>query len=164
MKRPGRVRLLLLVLLWIWVGCVALVLDLFWNVDEFDAIRPQHRTYRAMRTVAHRMVGEPDREAHSFGRIRSRVRPRLRVARTTVPVGLYRAGPNPDAATPAGQRLLDDLSRFARTSPDPERRVAALRSATRMFQADARQALLFAQDDHDQSVRDAAASLLKEIE
>ena len=54
-----RVRPLLLGLLWAWALCVFLILDLFLNVEEFDAVRPRARLYRATRFVAHKMVGEP---------------------------------------------------------------------------------------------------------
>jgi hypothetical protein len=53
-----RVRVTLLVLLWIWAGSVFLVLDLFLNVPEFDAVRPRAGFYWAMRKTAHDMVGE----------------------------------------------------------------------------------------------------------
>ncbi|MEE8104605.1 MAG: PKD domain-containing protein [Planctomycetota bacterium] len=45
-------------MLWIWVGCVALVLDLFLNVSEFDAVRPRSTLYAGMRIAAHKLVGE----------------------------------------------------------------------------------------------------------
>jgi hypothetical protein len=61
------VRPLLLVLLWIWALCVFLVVDLFLNIEEFDAIRPRASLYRGMRYAAHRMVGEPCLE-RDFGR------------------------------------------------------------------------------------------------
>ena len=57
-RRP-RVRLTLLVLLWIWAACIFLTLDLFMNVREFDAVRPRARIYRGMRAAAHKMIGEP---------------------------------------------------------------------------------------------------------
>ena len=60
-RRP-RVRLTLLVLLWIWAACIFLTLDLFLNVSEFDAVRPRAEIYRAMRYTAHAMVGEPYQE------------------------------------------------------------------------------------------------------
>lgn len=57
-----RVRWTLLALLWVWAGCVFLVIDLFLNVEEFDGVRPRARMYRAMRHVAHEMVGERSRD------------------------------------------------------------------------------------------------------
>lgn len=54
-----RVRATLLVLLWIWTACVALVLDLFSSVSQFDGIRPRSALYRSCRQVAHELVGEP---------------------------------------------------------------------------------------------------------
>jgi len=57
-----RVRPLLLILLWIWVITVAILVDMFWNVDEFDGFRPRASLYRGMRVAAHLMVGEPVEE------------------------------------------------------------------------------------------------------
>ena len=48
-----------LILLWAWVICMVVVIDLFLNVDELDGIRPRAEIYRGMRTAAHKMVGEP---------------------------------------------------------------------------------------------------------
>jgi hypothetical protein len=50
--------LVLLVLLWGWAALMFVVVDLFLNVEEFDAIRPRARLYQTMRSVAHDMVGE----------------------------------------------------------------------------------------------------------
>ena len=58
-KRRGRIRPTLLILLWVWAGCVFLVLDLFRNVPELDRVRPQSKLYEGMRKAAHEMVGEP---------------------------------------------------------------------------------------------------------
>ena len=63
-----RVRKTLLVLLWAWAACIALVVDLFWNVEEFDRVRPRAGFYRDMRFAAHRMVGERYRENDELGR------------------------------------------------------------------------------------------------
>jgi hypothetical protein len=52
----------LLALLWIWVVAVAVVIDLFWNVDEFDGIRPRSSLYRGMRVAGHKLVGVPVEE------------------------------------------------------------------------------------------------------
>ena len=57
-----RIRPMLLVLLWVWAGCVFLTLDLFLNVREFDAIRPRASLYRGMRSVGHELVGERNHE------------------------------------------------------------------------------------------------------
>ncbi|MCZ6788190.1 MAG: hypothetical protein O7E54_13595 [Planctomycetota bacterium] len=54
-----RIRKTLLVLIWIWAACIFLMLDLFLNVREFDAVRPRARIYRGMRAAAHKMIGEP---------------------------------------------------------------------------------------------------------
>lgn len=67
--RARRIRPLLLVLLWVWAGCIALVLDLFFNITEFDGIRPRADLYRGMRTAAHNLVGEPILD-HETGRMR----------------------------------------------------------------------------------------------
>ena len=47
-----RVRPLLLVLLWIWAMCVFTVVDLFWNVQAFDGLRPSALLYQGMRRAA----------------------------------------------------------------------------------------------------------------
>jgi HEAT repeat protein len=54
---PRRVRPLLLILLWVWALCVAIVLDMFWNVEEFDRVRPRSTLYRGMRVAGHKLVG-----------------------------------------------------------------------------------------------------------
>jgi len=56
-KRRG-IRPVLLVLLWMWALVMFLVVDLFFNVDEFDHVRPDAPLYRGMRKVAHDLVGE----------------------------------------------------------------------------------------------------------
>lgn len=61
--KARRVRPLLLILLWIWVLCMVVVLDLFLNVDELDGFRPRAKLYRGMRVAAHEMVGEPIEDA-----------------------------------------------------------------------------------------------------
>jgi len=58
-KTKRRIRWPLLVLLWIWVGVMAVVLDLFLNVPEFEGIRPESDTYRGMRKAAHDIAGVP---------------------------------------------------------------------------------------------------------
>lgn len=61
-RRP-RIRLGLLVLLWVWAGLVFLVVDLFLDAPGLDRVRPRAEFYRAARLAAHEMVGEPYREA-----------------------------------------------------------------------------------------------------
>ena len=62
-KRPRkRIRPLTLVLLWVWAICMFLVIDLFFNVNTLDPIRPRSSIYRGTRVAAHRMVGEPIEE------------------------------------------------------------------------------------------------------
>lgn len=77
----SRIRPLLLALLWVWAGCVFLVLDLFLDVPAFNGLRPRSSLYSGMRAAAHRMVGTaledqgspsprvatPDREARIHG-------------------------------------------------------------------------------------------------
>jgi len=58
-RAPTRVGLRLLILLWMWAGCVFLVVDLFLNAPGLDGIRPRSPLYRGMRMAAHEMVGEP---------------------------------------------------------------------------------------------------------
>lgn len=53
-----RVRLRLLLLLWVWAIVMFLVVDLFRNAPELDAIRPRSTLYNAARGVAHRLIGE----------------------------------------------------------------------------------------------------------
>jgi hypothetical protein len=157
-----RIRWTLLALLWIWAGCMALVLDLFWNIQEFDRIRPGARLYRAVRYVAHRMVGERYAEDDAFGRTSPDVGPYRPERTSTIRPTDYRVGPKPDAATPAGARMLDGLARVARTSQDAKRRIAALRSMARMFGAAARPELERAGEDDDVTVRAAAMGFLEE--
>jgi hypothetical protein len=58
-KKRRRIRPVLLVLLWAWAIVVFLIVDLFWNVSEFDGVRPRAALYQGMRKAAHDMVGEP---------------------------------------------------------------------------------------------------------
>jgi len=60
-----RIRPTLLVLLWVWALCVFTVVDLFWNVPEFDTVRPRSVAYQSMRYAAHDLVGEPYRDGES---------------------------------------------------------------------------------------------------
>jgi hypothetical protein len=147
----GRVRWQLLVLLWVWAACVALVLDLFLNVDEFDGVRPRAPLYRAMRVVAHEMVGERIRDADDAGRPAPGLR-RGQASREPVrapglamglmlPSSRHRSG-IPDLQTPQGARLYDGLRRAATTAPDRAKQQGALRSLATMFGAAARPALL----------------------
>ncbi len=134
------VRWTLLVLLWLWAGCVFMTLDLFRNVPEFDRVRPDWSVYRGMRIAAHRMVGEP--------------LPELDRVRTTVakdPADLLAR--RLDAARAAtSTAALADLA----TDADPRVRITALRSLGD------RHALLRAIHDGDEfwKVRKAAARLL----
>ncbi len=167
-KPRRRVRPLLLVLLWIWAGCIALVLDLFWNVAEFDGVRPRAPLYRGMRAVAHEMVGEPlYEEVLPTGPQAARTEPTLPAPRGDArllarPVSRHPGG-RPDASTPQGQKLRDDLVAAAGSARDPARRKAAVRSLASMFGPDARDALARVAEDATQpaEVRDLARTSSK---
>jgi len=166
-KRPDsrtperRVRPLLLVLLWIWAGCIALVLDLFLNVEEFDAVRPRAPLYGAMRQVAHEMVGEPILDdtvaAVAPPPAREDVGAREDRALRAVPASRHPGG-KPDAGTPQGRKLMDHLVAAARGEEDTERRDAALRSLAGMFGTEASEELSGIADDPAQpaEVREVA--------
>jgi len=168
-KRSKRVRPLLLLLLWIWAGCILLVLDLFWNVDHLDGIRPRAQLYRVARHVAHEMVGEPVDGADAGPAAASPARraPQVR-APLPAPFPFARSGSRhpggvPDAATPQGEKLRSDLLSVAAAAEDPAKRKAALRSLARMFGPQASGALSQLAGDPAQpaEVRDLAASLLE---
>lgn len=167
----GRVRWQLLALLWVWAGCVALVLDLFLNIDEFDGVRPRAPLYRAMRAVAHDMVGERLYDADSASIAQSRPR-RSEEARhvAALPPGLRPAsarhpGGTPDRRTPQGARLYDGLRRAAVANADPAKRTGALRSLATMFGAEARPVLLEVASDMSQptETRDLARKLADRV-
>ncbi len=63
-----RVGWRLLVLLWIWAACVFLLVDLLFNVPEFDRIRPRSTLYRATRYAGHELSGVPYEESDEFAR------------------------------------------------------------------------------------------------
>ncbi len=168
-SRPRPVRPLLLFLLWIWAGCIALVLDLFLNVEEFDAIRPRAPLYWAMRSVAHGMIGEPLANEQVAAPALRPLRERSFVARgpdaaLDRPAGRpgSRHPGKPDARTPQGAKLLGDLVVTATESEDPATRCAALRGLARMFGRQAGEALAAAAGDPAQpaAVRELAANLL----
>ncbi len=157
-----RVRPLLLVLLWIWAGCVALVLDLFRNVPEFDGVRPRAPRYVAMRRTAHEMVGAPSLDETATP-LRTPATPGAEASPTRSGEAVARPGGRPDATTPLGRRLLSNLTATAAGAPDvAARRTAVLRLAG-MFGADARDALIGIVEDpaQDREVRDLAARLLE---
>jgi len=165
--KTRRVRPLLLVLLWIWAGCVALVLDLFWNVAEFDGVRPRASLYRGVRAVAHGMVGEPlYEEVLPTGPRAARTEPKPLATRGDArllarPVSRHPGG-RPDAATPQGQELLSGLVAAAGSAQDPAKRRAAVRSLAAMFGPDAHGALSGIAEDPAQpdDVGDLASTLL----
>jgi len=159
-----RIRVRLLVLLWIWAGCIALVLDLFMNVGEFDGIRPRALLYRAMRCVAHAMVGEPLPEGRPGATLRAMGETAAHAA--PAPPALARPGARhpggrPDAATPQGRKLRDSLVAAADHAEDPAHRRAAVRGLAGMFGVAAEDALAAIAGDPDQlpDVRDLADSL-----
>jgi hypothetical protein len=170
----GRVRWQLLVLLWVWAGCVGLVLDLFLNVDEFDGVRPRAPLYRAMRVVAHEMIGERSYDAD----FAAGPAPRSRKDHTskgmtrapdppTGPLFASSRHPNgiPDLQTPQGARLYDGLRRAATAAPNRAKQQGALRSLATMFGASARPALLEVASDITQATetRDLARKLADRV-
>lgn len=172
--QPRRIRPLLLVLLWIWAGCIALVLDLFLDVPEFDEVRPRAPLYRAMRSVAHDMVGEPLPDEEPVTRT---VQRRWQSPRAEAPAVAWRddallvarpgsrhPGGKPDARTPQGEKLRSDLIEAARSAGDPAERHAAVRSLARMFGRQADDALSGIAEDPAQpaDVRDLAANLRRQ--
>ena len=58
-RKTSRVRWQLLALLWVWAVLMFAVVDFFWNVSEFDAVRPRAEVYRSMRYAGHKLVGVP---------------------------------------------------------------------------------------------------------
>lgn len=67
-QQKPRVRLRLLLLLWVWAALMFVVVDLFYNVPEFDRVRPRADAYRALRYTAHEMVRRSYTEDDEFGR------------------------------------------------------------------------------------------------
>jgi hypothetical protein len=134
-KSPGRrrVRATLLALLWVWALVIFMVVDLFWNVEEFDRVRPEARWYRSARYVAHRMVGEEYRERDEFtasldADVRHPLHARIvpRISTTLRVIG----GVPPDHAT--SYRIQRQLHYFAHRTTNPEKRAAALRAIERL--------------------------------
>jgi HEAT repeat protein len=150
-KKATRVRKRLLVLLWLWAGCVFLVVDLFWNVDEFDGIRPRADIYRATRYVAHRMVGEPWRDGA-----------------LVQPTPVWPSAPG--AGFPLGERMRTAgetsdpalLAEIARRDLDPRVRACALRQLARVQGSAARPVLREVVSDEAElaKVRTEAARVL----
>ena len=139
-----RIRPLLLILLWIWAGCVFLVVDLFWNVPEFDRVRPRAPLYGGMRRAAHEMVGE---------RFRARAG-----ERDGVGIAFFAAEREParDADTVAEARRL---LRLARDSAPPDR-AAALAAFADCTGYGARPVVRDALEDTDPAVRAAAVEAI----
>ena len=117
--RKQRIRQRLVLLLWIWAVLVFGAVDLFWNVTEFDSVRPEARWYRAARFVAHNMVGEAYRERDEFGvpqdRAATPVLPTTRRSLATPPRLRVIDGRAPDAKTAELILLRLPRSAIART-------------------------------------------------
>jgi HEAT repeat protein len=158
LPRKRRVRWTLLALLWVWAILIFLMVDLFFNVDEFDAIRPRAEVYRATRYAAHQMVGEPYVD-DDFGSPEASI----------VPTGALAAAKSEEAqrleaAMEEVQRLAaegsrDELERVAREADDPRIRILALRALADLGGAEARPVLLRAIERVDETdpVRKQAA-------
>jgi hypothetical protein len=144
---------------------MALVLDLFLNVPEFDRVRPRAQFYRAARYVAHEMVGEPISE-EELG-----IHAVLPEARVTTPAphavrtGSRHPGGRPDLRTPQGLRLFEGLCRAARGAADVAKRAGAMRSLAAVFGTEAWPALLEIASDPNETteVRDLAKNLAERV-
>jgi HEAT repeat protein len=111
-----------LVLLWVWAITVFMVVDLFLDVSEFDAIRPRARLYLGMRAAAHRMVDatyEQDDPIRFAGRAHD-------------PAGLL-ADAMADVKTLNSPDALRERARYA---VDPRVRIAAMGELARRFPLD----------------------------
>lgn len=86
-RAKGRIRPTLLILLWVWAGCVFVVVDLFRNVPELDRVRPQSKLYEGMRRAAHEIVGEPYEAPAFVAGAAVAGRRRVHVASTDAPAG-----------------------------------------------------------------------------
>ena len=157
-----RIRATLLALLWVWAICIFLVLDLFLNVAEFDRVRPRAESYRAMRFVAHQMVGEPYREDDEFAAAAaSEAAPRPVVTQEADPLAEVRV----ELATVRElqrRRTFDGLCKQATTAKHAIARIAAIRGLGNLFGARSREFLLerVHNEKEDDKVRAAAARYL----
>jgi len=141
-------------LLWVWVICVVLTLDLFLNVDEVDAIRPRAKLYRGMRIAAHKMVGEPY-DDEDLGLLHSR------------PSGPS-AARDTDAVTLTAVReagSFSTLQGMSEKAEDPQVRLEALRVMVDRFGTQALSPLVRSAFDDSESdeIRAQAARLLGRI-
>lgn len=122
--KPRRVRPLLLVLLWMWAGCIALVLDLFLNIAEFEEVRPRAPLYRGARIAAHDLVGEPIVDEPGAPPTRTRAGPLAPVPDEA----MEHAGLETRVAGPEDPRIRAAILRaLVRSSPDAARRAAQSR-------------------------------------
>ena len=139
----------MVVLLWAWAATMFLVVDLFRNVEHFDGIRPRARLYRAMRYVAHDMVGEPNLDPE-FAATSAVVR--ACGARTT----LLRA------LASVSDLDVGQLARLVSGSADARIRIHAMRRLASVDESDARSVLVSVASDHNESgkIRNAAAEAL----
>jgi hypothetical protein len=102
-RTKGRIRPTLLVLLWVWAGCVFVVVDLFRNVPELDRVRPQSKLYEGMRKAAHEMVGEPYEAPAFVAEASFAARRRMHHASTDAPAGAL----PPDSGRRSAARALE---------------------------------------------------------
>jgi HEAT repeat protein len=143
-SRP-RIRWRLLVLLWIWAACVFLILDLFLNVDAFDAIRPRALLYRGTRVAAHKMVGEPIRDTDFPGLVLKRPNRAPLPAAAHASAFRQRLG---ELKQLGKERAFEALRAALTDEPDPRHRVAAMRVLAESFGEGARETLLARMRDH----------------
>ena len=152
-KPAQRIRGRLLVLLWIWALLVFAIVDLFWNVREFDRIRPRSTLYRAARYVAHELVGE----TYYGGEFGDHIPPQH--STRTAPTPQERV-----AALPRDlrERALGELRARVGSEQHTESRIYMVRALAEAFGADARTDLITIARDPEQRrpVRAEAARLV----
>jgi len=155
-RKRRHARPMLLILLWIWAICVFTIVDMFFNVAEFDRVRPRARLYRAMRYSGHRLVGEPYLDG-DFGDSRQ---PQPGVGREGKAEQLRRAL----AAVHGFERegMLEGLRGMAFEHGDARVRIEALAAMVRQFGRQSRETLLKVARDRRETdkVRFQAARLL----
>jgi HEAT repeat protein len=155
-KTKARIRPTLVILLWIWAGCVFLLIDLFFNVEEFDRVRPESKLYEGMRYAAHEMIGEP----YEGTRLNDSLPPLAageREMRVQDVDALKTAMAKVEELAEA--RSFDGLVNQASNGVDPRVRIAALRALATVFGEQARPELLAVthSDEETEKVRSQAA-------
>jgi len=153
-KKPARrIRGRLLVLLWIWALLMFAVVDLFWNVQEFDGIRPRSTLYRATRYAAHDLVGEP----YYGGEFDDHLAPKQSARAATTPHERVAALPQDQR-----ERVLGELRDRVGTEQHTESRIYMVRALAEAFGASARADLITIARDSEQRrpVRAEAARLI----